>query len=198
MILETYPGNVSAQPFRYFSEDGKFIELKGKWKVIFQSGGPKLPDSVELFTLSSWTNLGPEYAAFSGTASYTTRFQRPKDNATGWLLDLGTVKESARIFINGVPLTPMIGPTFQVYVDRSLVVEENVLEIRVSNLMANRIADLDRASVFWKKFYNINFPARKPENRKNGLFDASQWEPRESGLIGPVRLIPVKQLTIPH
>jgi hypothetical protein len=198
MILETYPGDVSTQPFRYFSEDGQFIELKGKWKVIFQSGGPKLPDSVELSTLASWTDLGPEYAAFSGTATYTTRFQRPKDNATGWLLDLGTVKESARIFINGVPLTPMIGPTFRGYVDRSLVVEENVLEIRISNLMANRIADLDRAGVFWKKFYNINFPARRPENRKNGLFDASQWEPRESGLIGPIRLIPVKQLTVPH
>jgi hypothetical protein len=54
--------------------------------------------------------------------------------------------------------------------------------------MANRIADLDKRNVFWKKFYNINFPARRAENRKNGLFDASGWEPRESGLLGPVNL----------
>jgi hypothetical protein len=70
--------------------------------------------------------------------------------------------------------------------------EDNELEIQVSNLMANRIADLDKRKVFWRKFYNVNFPARKGENRKNGLFDASGWEPRESGLIGPVRLIQLK------
>ncbi len=64
----------------------------------------------------------------------------------------------------------------------------NTLEIQVTNLMANRIADLDKRNVFWKKFYNINFPARKAENRINGLFNASEWKPRESGLLGPVTL----------
>jgi hypothetical protein len=42
--------------------------------------------------------------------------------------------------------------------------------------------------VFWKKFYNVNFPARMAENRVDGLFDASQWQPEDSGLIGPVTL----------
>jgi hypothetical protein len=194
MIIETYPGAVGIQPFRYFSEDGQSIDLKGKWKITFQSGGPELPDVIELDTLSSWTNFGSDYGAFSGTASYTTRFKRPAGSATEWLLDLGNVKETARIFLNGIPLASLIGPSYQCYLDSSVLKEENVLEIRVSNLMANRIADIDRAGVFWKKFYNINFPARKPENRKNGLFDASQWKPRESGLIGPVRLIPIKSI----
>ncbi len=54
--------------------------------------------------------------------------------------------------------------------------------------MANRIADMDRKKIIWRKFYNVNFPARKSENRKNGLFDASGWTPRESGLIGPVTI----------
>ncbi len=59
--------------------------------------------------------------------------------------------------------------------------------------MANRIAYLDRNNVPWKKFYNINFAARLKENTKNGIFDASAWAPRESGLLGPVTLTPVRE-----
>jgi hypothetical protein len=167
------------------------VPLNGKWKLTFLSGGPTLPPAVEMDTLSSWIALGNEYTSFSGTASYTTSFKSPGDNSAGWLLDLGAVKESAEILLNGKTIATLIGPEYRCYVDKSLLIADNVLEVRVSNLMANRIADLDKRGVFWKKFYNINFPARKPENRKNGLFDASQWAPRESGLIGPVRLLPV-------
>jgi hypothetical protein len=60
--------------------------------------------------------------------------------------------------------------------------------------MMNRIADLDRRKVFWKKFYNVNFPARLAENRKNGLFDAASMPVRSSGLLGPVRLIPIQKI----
>lgn len=191
LLIEVHPGDVDAQPFRYDELNGSPEDLNVKWKLTFQSPGPVTPDAVELTTLSSWTNLGPEYSTFSGTASYTTSFRRPTREAMGWILDLGVVKESARIFLNGKPLATLIGPTFTCHIDSSLLKDSNTLEIRVSNLMANHIAHLDRSGVFWKKFYNINFPARKPENRKNGLFDASQWQSRESGLLGPIRLIPV-------
>jgi hypothetical protein len=192
LILQTYKSDISAQPFRYISEDGNAVTVNGKWKLTFLSGGPTIPSSAEMDTVSSWHGLGNDYASFSGTASYTTSFNRPTGNSAGWLLDLGMVKESAEIMLNGKPLATLVGPVYRCYIDKSLLAEDNILEVRVSNLMANRIADLDQRGVFWKKFYNINFPARKPENRKNGLFDASQWMPRESGLIGPVRLLPVK------
>jgi hypothetical protein len=191
LILETYKNEISAQPFRYISEEGDKVSLSGKWKLTFLSGGPTLPPAVEMDILSSWVGLGNGYTSFSGTASYTTSFKRPVDNSEGWMLDLGVVKESAEVLLNGKSLAKLIGPVYRCYIDKSLLTEDNILEVRVSNLMANRIADLDKSGVFWKKFYNINFPARKPENRKNGLFDASQWTPRESGLIGPVVLQPV-------
>ena len=71
------------------------------------------------------------------------------------------------------------------------------MEIEVSNLMANRIVDLDRRNVPWKKFYNVNFPARMHENRnEHGLYDASKWEPHSSGLIGPVLLYPTRPVDI--
>jgi hypothetical protein len=70
--------------------------------------------------------------------------------------------------------------------------DTNVLEVDVTNLSANRIADLDRRKVVWKKFYNVNFPARLPENRgADGLFTAAKWAPLESGLLGPVTLTPL-------
>jgi hypothetical protein len=120
-------------------------------------------------------------------------FEKPQLAATGWVLDLGTVNESADVSLNGVPLGTLIGPTYQVDVDPALLKERNVLEISVSNLMANRIATMDRKKIPWKKFYNVNFPSRKAENRVKGLFEASQWLPKPSGLLGPVRLIPTGQ-----
>jgi hypothetical protein len=95
--------------------------------------------------------------------------------------------------LNGQDLGTVLGPDFRLTADAGVLREENQLEVRVTNLMANRIADLDRRGVFWKKFYNINFPARLAQNRgANGLFDAARWTPRPSGLIGPVTLTPVE------
>jgi hypothetical protein len=148
---------------------------------------------VERDTLSSWTTFGDQiYPAFSGTVTYSITFAKPTQSAEHWLLDLGKVKESAEVHLNGRNLGTLIGPLYQLQFDQSHLQEHNTLEIQVSNLMANRIADLDRRSIFWKKFYNVNFPARKNENRRNGLFDASQWKPKESGLLGPVSLTKIQ------
>ena len=100
--------------------------------------------------------------------------------------------ESASVRLNGNALGTLIGPNYRIFVDKSVVRENNVLEVSVSNLMANRIADLDKRRVFWKKFYNVNFPARREENRgPDNLFTAAHWEPMISGLIGPVTLTAV-------
>ena len=110
-----------------------------------------------------------------------------------WLLDLGEVRESARVKLNGQLFTTLIGPKYQVIIDQASLQEQNQLEIEVSNLMANRIAFLDKSGTPWKKFYNINISARKRENLGPlGIFDASNWEPRPSGLLGPVSMAPIK------
>ncbi len=56
--------------------------------------------------------------------------------------------------------------------------------MEVTNLAANRIADLDRRKVPWKQFHEINFV-----NIDYKLFDASGWPALDSGLLGPVRLL---------
>jgi hypothetical protein len=98
LIIETYQTDNHAQPFRYFKEDGQPIKLNDKWKITFLSGGPVLPPTFESDTLTSWTNSGPEYGRFSGTAVYTTTFQRPTGEATGWMLDLGMSRKARGFF----------------------------------------------------------------------------------------------------
>jgi hypothetical protein len=187
LLIETYDQEPKINAFNTYSLTETKIPLTGAWEVTFTEGGPTLPAAINTDALTSWTDFGgAEYQNFSGTASYKINFKKPESGE--WILDLGSVRESAEVFLNGKSISTLIGPVYQIHLSNSDFKDENLMEIQVSNLMANRIADLDKRNVFWKKFYNVNFPARKSENRKNGLFDASGWEPRESGLIGPVFL----------
>jgi hypothetical protein len=188
LLIETYDNDPKINAFNTYSLSQTKIPITGNWEVTFMEGGPTLPASIATDKLTSWTDFGgTEYQNFSGTASYKMNFKKPESGE--WVLDLGAVKESAEVFLNGKAIGTLIGPVYQIHLNSSDLKDDNLLEVQVSNLMANRIADLDKRGVFWKKFYNVNFPARKAENRTNGLFDASGWKPRESGLIGPVTLV---------
>jgi hypothetical protein len=191
LFIETYQDEPQVPSFKYYSITQTKIPITGLWKITFTSGGPELPSTLESDSLSSWTDYGKSYEAFSGSATYAISFNKPHQASANWLLDLGSVKESADVFLNGKSIGTLIGPSYQLYLSDSVLQQTNLLEVQVSNLMANRIAWMDKQKIFWRKFYNANFPARKSENRKNGSFDASDWEPRDSGLMGPVTLTPV-------
>ena len=192
IIIEVHRERRGGREFPYVEKLGVPVSIQGSWHVVFAEGGPTLPESQTTNSAVLWTSFSDEsYKSFSGSAIYSTKFSRPAQNAAAWILDLGDVKESAEVFLNGKSLGVLIGPVFRVSVADTLVMKENQLQIKVTNLMANRISFMDRNGMFWKKFYNVNFPARKAENRKNGIFDASHWLPKPSGLAGPVRLIPV-------
>jgi hypothetical protein len=190
----------TAPPFPYIDLAGEPILLDTEWEVIFESGGPALPPSFKTTELGSWTDrhyynwtsFTSDYADFSGTALYKTHFPLPgKPDNNGWILDLGDVRESVRVVLNGRDVCTLVAHPFRVKIEPSMAQGDNVLELHVSNLAANRISYLDRNGVPWKKFYNINFPARYGANRKDGLFSATAWSPEPSGLLGPVRLLPV-------
>jgi len=196
-ILKTFETAITGPLYNYVKTIGNPQEIKGTWSVSFIEGGPQLPADIRAETLVSWTDFGGQAVKiFSGTARYTISIRRPEGRADGWLLDLGQVCESARVKLNGEELGTLICPPFKVMIPASRMEKENILEIEVSNLMANRIADMDRRGVKWKKFYNINFPPRRRENRgPDGLFDASGWQTKDSGLLGPVKLVPVELMT---
>jgi hypothetical protein len=73
--------------------------------------------------------------------------------------------------------------------------DENNLEIMVTNLMLNRIIDMDKRVLNGKKFRNANFASETAQTRERGArFDASNLSPVGSGLIGPVTLEPIEFL----
>jgi hypothetical protein len=194
LIVSAFKKPVRGKPYLFYDPVSMPVEISGSWKVNFTEGGPVLPAPVDISKLSSWTAFGgDEVKDFSGMASYKISFSKPSGNADAWLLNLGRVAESARVILNGKEIATLIGPDFQAIIGTKQLKKYNNLEIKVSNLMANRIAYMDRNKIEWKKFYNINMAARLRQNTKDGIFDASSWQPRESGLIGPVTITPVRK-----
>jgi hypothetical protein len=187
----TFPGG--RLEYGYYHPAGPSMLVEGEWRLEFIDGGPKLPPAFKFTQLQSWTALqGLEVKDFSGTAAYSINFRRPRGKAPAWMLDLGKVDVTAQVFMNGTLVATLIGPGYRVTIPAAMMHKWNSLEVRVSNLMANRIAYMDRNGISWKKFYNYNFPAHYRENRgANGLFDASKWAPLDSGLSGPVTITPL-------
>lgn len=193
-IVQTSSSKIVGSKYPYTDIAGEAVAISGKWNLKFVSGGPVLPPATTTDNLVSWTNLDVAgVKEFSGTAEYSIKFKKPVDSAKMWLLDLGDVKESATVILNGKKMATLIGPSFSVVIPATAFKETNILQLTVTNGMANRIIDLDKRGVEWKKFYNINMSAKLAENRSpGGLFTAAKWQPLPSGLLGPVQLIPLK------
>ena len=176
------------QKWKYLAAENNPIEIKGVWQVEFIDGGPQLPSSFSTNELLSWTVLGDSAAqSFAGTGKYTITFSFPKINADEWILDLGKVCESAKVKLNGESIGTLWSFPFNMLVGKYLKQGKNVLEIEVTNLSANRLRDLDKRGENWEKFFFVNIFYKK--------FDASQWPIMDSGLLGPVTLIPQENLT---
>ncbi|WP_394801028.1 glycosylhydrolase-like jelly roll fold domain-containing protein [Niabella ginsengisoli] len=192
LIIQSYNNKKQGTRYPYIHTAGDAVDLKGNWKIEFLEGGPELPSSATLITPSLWTELKDEKVNnFSGVAKYTIEFDRPAA-AKNYLLDLGEVHETAEVLLNGKKMATLIGPSYTTTIAASDFKQKNKLEIIVANLMANRISYMDKNNIPWKIFYNTNMPARKPENAKNGIFNASHWSPLPSGLSGSVTLTPLK------
>jgi len=193
-MVQTGATKFSGTKFPYTEKTGDAITIDGTWDLTFLSGGPVLPKASGVNHLQSWTDLAVAgVKEFSGTAQYTINFKKPVITADAWLLNLGVIKESAQIILNGKKIATLIGPVYSVTIPAGQLQANNQLQIIVTNGMANRISDLDKKGVPWKKFYNVNMPARLAENRgTDGLFTAVKWQPKPSGLLGPVSITPLK------
>ncbi len=179
---------VDGPSYKFWDLTSSEILINGEWKVDFIEGGPVLPPSKTITNLTSITQFdGEDYKRFSGTIRYTVKFNINNQKAAdGWFIDLGEVCQSAKVKMNGKELGTVYTKPFKLICD-GLNTSDNVLEVEVTTLAANRIRDMDRSKVQWKYFNDINIV-----NINYKPFDASNWELVDSGLIGPVRLIPAK------
>jgi hypothetical protein len=135
------------------------IILDGEWKLAF----PKKEITINEF--KSWTESDEEYIKhFSGSATYSRTVDFSRISAERVVLDLGTVHEIAEVFIDGKPMATCWMPEKRLDITEVAAQNRPVkLEIRVTNLLANRmIGDQSIPEV--------------DVNRKNGVIQAfPQW-----------------------
>ena len=182
-------------------------EIGGAWQVRF----PKKEMTFE--KLVSWSDM-PDDAVkyFSGTATYRKTFDVPKEYfALGQriYLDLGQVGTIAELKINGKDLGVCWKLEKIVDVTDALKANgPNELEIHVTNLWPNRLIgdeflppNGDRTPQGTLTQWPDWLLQGKPDPSGRETFCLwNLWSKNDtllpSGLIGPVRLIPVKQLEV--
>ena len=166
-------------------------EISGPWTVRFepqwlyplegldeaQAKGTFVFDKLE-----DWTQR-PEQAVrhFSGTAVYRKTFElagqfKIPNSKFKIYLDLGTVKELAKVRLNGTDLGVVWCPPWRVEISDAVKPGANTLEIEVVNLWPNRLAG------------DSNLPAEQRRTQTNFPAGANQAL-LSSGLLGPVRVM---------
>ena len=191
IILKTFTNkDVTVEEWKYYQLTGKNMELKNGWKMRFIESEPAVNEEFELQSLVSWTDLNNEtLKKNAGTARYEIQFDLQKEAGNEYLLCLGDVRESAVVTVNGQKAGVAFAVPFEINIGEWLKTGKNTLEIEVTNLPANRIADYDRRGVEWRIFNEINFVNITYSNSR---YD--HWAPMPSGLLGPVEIKELKKL----
>lgn len=186
IILRTFNELPSSMPDPVGERPGEErIDMTSNgWELDFIEEAPAVDRHYSFQTLKTWEGLDERTAVTMGTGVYTTYLNMTeKQAAQAWTIDLGDVRESARVYVNGtfagcawaVPFTLDCGKLFHP--------GTNEIKIEVTNLPANRIADMDRRGVPWRKFLDINFVDIRYQNTTY-----AGWESVPSGLAGKVVL----------
>lgn len=188
-MLKTFPKEVSGESWAYVEAQGEPIVIDRGWNISFPKSEPAIEGTFATDTLTQWCALPDPNATINfGTGRYTVEFTVDDPNvADEWLLDLGEVRESADVRINGSPAGKVWSVPFTLRVGKYLHPGKNTLEIDVTNLQANRIADFERRGVNWRIFKDANIAS--VTNAKQFTF--GDWPTIPSGLNSQVKLIPL-------
>ena len=161
--------------------------LDGPWTLSFMEEAPKVTETFTLDHPQTWESLSDETKVTMGTGVYETTITLKKKDlrrAFKWEIDLGDVRESARVYINGEYIGCAWSVPFVLDCMHALKAGKNTIRIEVTNLPANRISELDRKGVKWRKMEEINVV---DIDYKKTTYD--KWEPVKSGLNSEVKLI---------
>ncbi len=192
LILKTFTqDDVTVPSWKYWQATGDSIRLNDEWGFRFAAAEPAVKNVPAKVKLGSWTDLQAEGVKETmGTGAYTTTFTvQAKDlKDSEWQLDLGDVRESAKVKVNGKQVATLFAVPFRCYIGAYLHPGKNTLEVEVTNLPANRIADMDKKGVKWRIFKDTNIVNL---NYKRTTY--TNWQPMPSGLLGPVRLLKMKE-----
>lgn len=154
------------------------LELAGSWAVSFDPkwGGP---EHVIFDSLDDWSQRSePGIKHYSGKAVYRKSFELPgKAPGQKYFIDLGNVKDMARVRLNGHDLGVAWCMPWRVDATGAIDAGTNQLEIEVANLWPNRlIGDLSLPPD-----QRLTWVAINPFKADSPLLP--------SGLLGPVRVL---------
>jgi len=171
--------------------------LEGAWDVAFDPkfGGPEI---IRFNELQDWTmheRRGVKY--YSGMATYEKTFHLDELEDKEYYLDLGVVKDIARVILNGKDMGVVWCAPWRTHISGALKEGENVLEIEVANRWINRLlgdSQKPDARVRTVQFENGLMGGWKYRTGRYtfttrsamGSFDFK--DPLPSGLLGPVEI----------
>jgi len=171
--------------------------IGGVWNVSFDPrwGGPA---NIQFDSLQDWiVNSNPGIRYYSGTARYDKDFDMEDYYATAeYILDLGNVKNIARIKLNGKDLGVVWTHPWQKNITNVLKKGQNHLEITVANLWINRL--IGDAAIPGDGPKNGTWPEWLLKDRKRPgkryTFVTSEVFTKDSplspsGLLGPVSIL---------
>jgi len=172
-------------------------ELTGAWTVAFdpQWGGPERTTFEKLEDWATRPEDGIRY--YSGTAAYRTTFESEgRESQSAIYLDLGVVKNVARVRLNGRDLGVVWTAPWQIEITGALKPGANELEIEVANLWPNRLIG-DAAQPKDSRLTVTN--VRTYDTMSSATYGCNKCEERErtgkpaallpSGLLGPVLIL---------
>ena len=169
---------------------GLSIDLSAnRWNIEpldMESFGKLKP--CRLKQLQPWTSIDSVWATARGTARYTTTINLSKSsisNLQSAILDLGDLRESAVVWVNGKKVGTVFAAPFRIAVGEFLRPGRNTITIDVTGLPANYIAEMDRRGIIWRRFKDANIA-----NLKGGRVSYyGNWDILPAGLNSNVQLI---------
>lgn len=158
--------------------------LNSEWTITPSNEEEDLPITIKTTDYKSWPLYGNDWSIYSGKAIYTCEFEIDEMHiGQEMLIDLGDVRETARIKINDSDIGLLWCIPYKTIIPNNILKKNNKIEIEVVNLSFNKVIELDRKEVEWKNFHEINFV-----NIKYEPYDASDKKPVESGLLSKIKL----------
>lgn len=115
------------------------LTLNNKWKINFDEkwGGPKEIVADSLFDWSKSNNPGIRF--YSGRASYHQTFKYVEKNHNQVYIDLGVVKNMAKVYVNGKDAGTLWTAPWRLEISGFIQTGNNEIVIEVVNLWANRL-----------------------------------------------------------
>lgn len=189
LLIKTFADPIDYEPWPYVARRGEPRTIERGWQISFPESAPAIEQTFVTDTLTAWTELpDPRVRINQATARYEVRFTLDDPaKADDWLLDLGDVRESAVVWVNGERVATLTTIPFAVEVGNYLQNGENRLQIEVTNLPSNRIAEMERQGIQWRIFKDANIASVTGQKE----FSFGDWPTDPSGLNSRVTLTPI-------